>query len=64
LHRLAFVNEEGSVDERVVLEELREEIADSVRSIASFSAMRQVITFSLSGVSSVSRTLRDRARQQ
>jgi hypothetical protein len=47
-----------------VLEELREEIADSVRSIASFSAMRQVITFSLSGVSSVSRTLRDRARQQ
>jgi MFS family permease len=61
LHRLAFVNEEGSVDERVVLEELRGEISDSVRSIASFSAMRQVITFSLSGVSGVSRTLRDRA---
>jgi MFS family permease len=38
-------------------------LADSVRNIASFSAMRQVITFSLSSVSAVPRTLRGRARQ-
>lgn len=64
LHRLALVHEEGSVDERVVLEELREEIADSVRGIASFSSMRQVVTFSASGVSSLARTLRNRNRQR
>lgn len=64
LHRLAFVHEEGSVDERVVLEELRGEIADNVRSIASFSSMRQVVSFSLSSVSGVSRNLRNRVWQQ
>jgi MFS family permease len=60
LHRLALVQEEGSVGERVVLDELREEIFDSVRSVASFSSLRQVVTFPLTSVQSASRVVRRR----
>lgn len=45
MHRLAFVQEEGSVDEKVVLEELREQILEGVQAVASFSALRQVVSF-------------------
>lgn len=45
MHRLAFVHEEGSVDERVVFEELREQILEDVRAVASFASLRQVVSF-------------------
>jgi MFS family permease len=60
LHRLALVHEEGSVGERVVLDELKEEIFESVRNVASFSSLRQVVTFPLTSVASASRVVRRR----
>jgi MFS family permease len=62
LHRLALVREEGSVDERVVLEELKDEIFENMRGVASFSAMRQVVSFSATSVGGLTRTIRDRGR--
>lgn len=45
MHRLAFVHEEGTVEESVVLDELREEILEGVRTVASFAGVRQVVSF-------------------
>jgi len=45
MHRLAFVQEEGTVDEGVVLEQLREEILEGMRAVASFATLRQVVSF-------------------
>ncbi len=45
MHRLAFVQEKGTVDERVVLEELREHIMEDMRAVASFATLRQVVSF-------------------
>lgn len=45
MHRLAFVHEEGTVDERVVFEELREQILEGTRAVASFGGLRQVVWF-------------------
>lgn len=45
MHRLAFVQEEGAVKERVVFEELREQIMESTRALASFGGLRQVVWF-------------------
>lgn len=58
MHRPAFVQEEGSVGEGVVLEELREHIMEDMRAVASFATFRQVV--SLPGVL-VSRRSRQRA---
>lgn len=62
MHRPAFVQEEGSVGEGVVLEELREHIMEDImedmRAVASFATFRQVV--SLPGVL-VSRRSRQRA---
>lgn len=50
MHRLAFVNEQGSVDEKVVLDELREQIMEGVQAVASFAALRQVVAFTAGAI--------------
>jgi hypothetical protein len=48
LHRLAMVKEIGEVEERIVVNELVEEVRDQVRILSSVEGLRQMVSFPFS----------------
>ena len=45
LHRLAMINEQGEVEEMIVVQELFPEVRTQVRTLSSYEGIKQMVSF-------------------